>query len=52
MLVQNRVAIATPRLPEEVRSLGVQVAKRSPDLMMVIHLSSPDDSRDLLYVSN
>ena len=52
VLVQNRVAIATPRLPEEVRSLGVQVAKRSPDLMMVIHLSSPDDSRDLLYVSN
>ena len=52
VLVQNRVAIATPRLPEEVRSLGVQVAKRSPDLMMVIHLSSPNDSRDLLYVSN
>jgi len=52
VLVQNRVAIATPRLPEEVRSLGVQVVKQSPDLMMVIHLSSPDDSRDLLYISN
>ena len=52
VLVQNRVAIATPRLPEEVRSLGVQVVKRSPDLMMVIHLSSPDDSHDLLYISN
>ncbi|MDJ0512584.1 MAG: efflux RND transporter permease subunit, partial [Methyloceanibacter sp.] len=52
VLVQNRVAIATPRLPEEVRSLGVQVRKQSPDLMMVIHLSSPDDSRDLLYISN
>ncbi|ODR95176.1 RND transporter [Methyloceanibacter stevinii] len=52
VLVQNRVAIATPRLPEEVRSLGVQVVKQSPDLMMVIHLSSPDDSRDMLYVSN
>jgi len=52
VLVQNRVAIATPRLPEEVRALGVQVVKQSPDLMMVIHLSSPDDSRDLLYVSN
>jgi hydrophobe/amphiphile efflux-1 (HAE1) family protein len=52
VLVQNRVAIATPRLPEEVRALGVQVAKQSPDLMMVIHLSSPDDSRDLLYISN
>jgi multidrug efflux pump len=52
VLVQNRVAIATPRLPEEVRALGVQVVKQSPDLMMVIHLSSPDDSRDLLYISN
>ena len=52
VLVQNRVAIATPRLPEEVRSLGVQVTKQSPDLMMVIHLFSPDDSRDLLYISN
>ena len=52
VLVQNRVAIATPRLPEEVRSLGVQVIKQSPDLMMVIHLYSPDDSRDLLYISN
>ena len=52
VLVQNRVAIATPRLPEEVRSLGVQVVKQSPDLMMVIHLSSPDASRDMLYVSN
>ena len=52
VLVQNRVAIATPRLPEEVRALGVTVNKQSPDLMMVIHLSSPDDSRDLLYISN
>ncbi len=52
VLVQNRVAIATPRLPEEVRSLGVQVVKQSPDLMMVIHLSSPDDSHDRLYISN
>jgi HAE1 family hydrophobic/amphiphilic exporter-1 len=52
VLVQNRVAIATPRLPEQVRALGVQVVKQSPDLMMVIHLSSPDDSRDLLYISN
>ena len=35
VLVQNRVAIATPRLPEQVRALGVQVVKQSPDLMMV-----------------
>ncbi len=52
VLVQNRVAIAVPRLPEEVRALGVRVTKQSPDLLMVIHLSSPDDSRDLLYISN
>jgi hydrophobe/amphiphile efflux-1 (HAE1) family protein len=52
VLVQNRVATALPRLPEEVRSIGVTVTKQSPDLMMVIHLSSPDDSRDILYISN
>lgn len=52
VLVQNRVAIAEPRLPEEVRRIGVTVRKSSPDMLMVIHLSSPDDSRDLLYISN
>ena len=52
VLVQNRVAIALPRLPEEVRNIGVTVTKQSPDLMMVIHLSSPDGSRDQLYISN
>ncbi|MBI1776098.1 MAG: multidrug efflux RND transporter permease subunit [Proteobacteria bacterium] len=52
VLVQNRVAIAQPRLPEEVSRIGVTVRKNSPDLMMVIHLSSPDGSRDQLYVSN
>src|SRR5215470_7141463 len=52
VLVQNRVAMAEPRLPEEVRRLGVTVRKNSPDLMMVIHLSSPDGSRDQLYISN
>ena len=52
VLVQNRVAVAEPRLPEEVRRLGVTVRKNSPDLLMVIHLSSPDQSRDQLYISN
>ncbi|MGB6949916.1 MAG: efflux RND transporter permease subunit, partial [Methyloceanibacter sp.] len=52
VLVQNRVAIAQPRLPEQVRSIGVTVTKQSPDLMMVIHLYSPDDSREQLYLSN
>ena len=50
--VQNRVAIATARLPEDVRRLGVTVNKSSPDLMMVIHLLSPDGSRNQLYISN
>ncbi|MGC3938680.1 efflux RND transporter permease subunit [Roseobacter sp. EG26] len=52
VLVQNRVAIAEPRLPQEVRSLGVTTTKSSPDLMMVVHMLSPDDSFDQLYVSN
>ena len=52
VLVQNRVAIAQPRLPEEVRNIGVTVTKQSPDLMLVIHLYSPDDTRDQLYISN
>src|SRR3546814_5279673 len=52
VLVQNRVAEAEPRLPDEVRQIGVTVRKNSPDMLMVIHLSSPDDSRDQLYISN
>jgi hydrophobe/amphiphile efflux-1 (HAE1) family protein len=52
VLVQNRVAIAEARLPEEVRRLGVTVRKNSPDMLMVIHLNSPDQSRDQLYMSN
>ncbi|MGE3149279.1 MAG: efflux RND transporter permease subunit [Pseudorhodoplanes sp.] len=50
--VQNRVAIAQPRLPLDVRQIGVTVAKSSPDLMMVVHLYSPDRSRDDLFISN
>jgi hydrophobe/amphiphile efflux-1 (HAE1) family protein len=50
--VQNRVRIAEPRLPAEVRTIGVLVNKSSPDLMMVVHLISPDKSRDMLFVSN
>jgi HAE1 family hydrophobic/amphiphilic exporter-1 len=52
VLVQNRLAIAQPKLPEEVQRIGVTVRKNSPDLMMVIHLYSPDGSRDQLYISN
>jgi len=52
VLTQNRVAVALPRLPDAVQRLGVTVIKSSPDLLMVIHLSSPDHSRDALYLSN
>jgi multidrug efflux pump subunit AcrB len=52
VLVQNRVAVALPRLPEEVQRVGVTVRKNSPDLMLVIHLISPDGSLDQQYISN
>src|ERR1700679_3901923 len=52
VLTQNRVSIALPRLPDAVQRLGVTVSKNSPDMLMVIHLSSPDNSRDQLYMSN
>ena len=52
VLVQNRISAAEPRLPEEVRRLGVTARKNSPDMLMVIHLLSDDGSRDQLYISN
>ena len=52
VLVQNRVQIALPRLPEEVRRIGVTTRKSSPDLMMVVHMLSPDETFDNLYISN
>ena len=52
VLVQNRVSIALPRLPQEVQRVGVTVRKSSPDLMLVIHLISPDGSLDQQYISN
>src|SRR4051794_27330366 len=52
VLVQNRVSIALPRLPEEVQRIGVTVRKSSPDLMLVIHLISPDGRLDQQYISN
>jgi hydrophobe/amphiphile efflux-1 (HAE1) family protein len=52
VLVQNRVSIALPRLPEEVQRIGVTVKKSSPDLMLVIHLISPDGKLDQQYISN
>ncbi|WP_096700435.1 multidrug efflux RND transporter permease subunit [Magnetospirillum sp. 15-1] len=52
VLVQNRVAVATARLPDDVKRIGITVAKNSPDMLMVVHLNSPDGSRDQLYLSN
>jgi multidrug efflux pump len=49
---QNRVSQALPRLPEEVQRLGVTTTKSSPDLTMVVHLTSPDSRYDMLYLSN
>jgi multidrug efflux pump len=51
-LVQNRVSQALPRLPDIVRQIGVTTVKSSPDLTMVVHIVSPDDSYDSLYLSN
>lgn len=50
--VQNRIAKAEPKLPEEVRRLGIIAQKSSPNFMMVVHLLSPDNSQDELYISN
>ena len=50
--VQNRVAQALPKLPEEVRRLGVTTTKQSPDLTMVVHLFSPNNRYDDIYVRN
>ncbi|MET0194021.1 MAG: efflux RND transporter permease subunit, partial [Hyphomicrobiaceae bacterium] len=51
-LVQNRVSQAEPRLPEEVRRLGVTTVKSAPDLTMVVHLLSPNDRYDMTYLRN
>lgn len=51
-LVQNRVNRALPRLPQEVQRLGVVTEKSSPNLTMVVHLTSPDARYDMLYLAN
>jgi multidrug efflux pump len=52
VLVQNRVALAQPLLPDVVKATGVTTKKRSPDLLLVCAIHSPDQSRDQLYLSN
>ena len=51
-LVQNRVSQAEPRLPEEVRRLGITTVKSAPDLTMVVHLLSPNNRYDMTYLRN
>ncbi|AZL69401.1 MULTISPECIES: efflux RND transporter permease subunit [Pseudomonas] len=50
--VQNRVTRTQPKLPEEVSRIGITVDKASPNLTMVVHLTSPDKRYDMLYLSN
>ena len=52
VLVQNRVSLAEPILPELVKRRGVMVKKKSPSILMIVNLFSPDNSQDNLYLSN
>src|SRR5207248_3528224 len=52
VLVQNRVALAQPILPDLVKRRGVTVKKKSPNVLMIVNLFSPDESRNNLYLSN
>ncbi len=52
VLVQNRVAIAQPKLPDEVRRQGVVVKKRSPNILLVVNIISPDKRYNQLFLSN
>src|SRR3954452_20841398 len=52
VLVQNRVNLALPQMPDVVKQTGVTTRKRNPDILMIVSLFSPDGSRDNLYLSN
>src|SRR5688572_10735893 len=52
VLVQNRVGIATPQLPDAVKQIGVTVKKKSPSILLAVNLYSPDKRYDALYISN
>src|SRR5687767_7523082 len=52
VLVQNRVAVAQAKLPEEVKRIGVTTKKKSPSILLCVNLLSPDGSYDQLYLSN
>ncbi|MGL6075592.1 MAG: efflux RND transporter permease subunit [Fimbriiglobus sp.] len=52
VMVQNRVNLAVPELPDVVRATGVATRKRSPEILLTISINSPDDRYDQLYLSN
>ena len=52
VLVQNRVALAMPLLPDVIKATGVTTKKQSPDILMAIGIYSPDGRYDQLYLSN
>ncbi len=52
VLVQNRVALAVPILPDVIKATGVMTKKRAPDILMAIGIYSPDGRFDQLYLSN
>src|ERR671938_1249604 len=52
VLVQNRVSLAQPVLPDLVKRRGITVKKKSPSVLMIVNLFSPDRTRDNLYLSN
>src|ERR1700744_3185539 len=52
VLTQNRVTTALPRLPDDVQREGVTVEKTTPNILLVIHLTSPNKTRDQSYLSN
>src|SRR5262249_46028434 len=52
VLVQNRVTLATPILPAPVKRPGIAATKKSPSVLMIVNLYSPDNTRDNLYLSN
>ncbi len=52
VMVQNRVSLATPMLPDVLKQTGVNVKKKSPDILLAVAVNSPDNSRDQLFLSN
>src|SRR4051794_17505057 len=52
VLVQNRVSLAMPTLPDMVKATGVSTKKKSPNILLIVNLFSPDKTKDQLYISN